>query len=739
MKINSKHRFLLWTVGFLGPVFSHLTLRFIPKEHSIIRSGLVPYLPDYDSSVIELDSFNGEPPRDQSDRNRNYHHALLVALAHQHTWENTLYALLSALESPLASDINSMMDQFEQCAIKVMKETNMETAPDMLKSIIPVLNNTGSILPYVAAFFPSDTFTRPHNIGYYIRRIIGKNQMSNHWPMHRENLRSALGLIDMVPPSCFPTMPSHFVHRARNKPENIAYTPNLQYLIGDRQLSIRPGRYLSREFPFMDNEQIKDAVASFTADIAMQRLFFAESSDDAEEIYQDGPSSCMDGSHTFETVCHPSRVYFSPDTTVVALRRQNGSRGYSARAVVNKNDKVFGRVYGDEGVLSRLLKDLGYRYNERALNGCRLAAIDNGDYCSGSYVFPYIDGFCYAFGIVEDSDGEWFIPSNDSMEDMQTIDADATQGYAHFDQGRYCEWCEERRDIEFTTIHTGTDVCQSCIDNYFVEAHNLHGWTSWVEINNEDLVKSECQDQFFVNYEAAINNGFLYCEYNDDYMRADDLLEDISGEYIPNDEAFPVLNDSGDVTFMLTSDIINEDMIIGPVDGGKLAVCDMDFIEEAEFTDRPEPLLHFCADLLFNGEDVKCIKTDSAHYFNVSEDIYRTQPLAITPLDTYFSSFLSNSLMGADILDSCNCPALEITQSLHKYIVYSYLKACKENRTEPCKPENLPYTCDSVITSIHAIEFYLTLDKFKRLQSLIDEAMEDNAEPIEPTAEEVVA
>lgn len=218
----------------------------------------------------------------------------------------------------------------------------------------------------------------------------------------------------------------HYAHISVETDVRIAYTPNEDMGIADRQTRIKPGRYLEQYFgERLNGDTIRRFVSEFSILHEDIKVKFAKTADEIERVYMNGPTSCMDNrhAHTFKSKKHPVRVYAGPDLAVAYLdkpateirkkvcrhcthleggcpdgapsRCEGGKDSiFSARAVVWPEKKIYGRIYGDTDRLALALKRDGFKSGP--LEGARITritmrGIDGNGVEKDGFVAPYID------------------------------------------------------------------------------------------------------------------------------------------------------------------------------------------------------------------------------------------------------------------------------------------------------------------------------------------------------------
>jgi hypothetical protein len=181
----------------------------------------------------------------------------------------------------------------------------------------------------------------------------------------------------------------HFTHVANADPRMIAYTESADKGRRDIQTRVKPGRYLKRWFgDVLTDDEIKGWAEKFAGENATQELRFAREPDEIERVYVNGPRSCMSyDAASYESECHPARVYGAGDLAIAYIEPEAGS--VTARVVCWPERKLWSRIYGDESRLAGLLEKAGFcRAGCGDFDGARLLKIEHD--CD-QYVCPYLD------------------------------------------------------------------------------------------------------------------------------------------------------------------------------------------------------------------------------------------------------------------------------------------------------------------------------------------------------------
>ncbi len=261
----------------------------------------------------------------------------------------------------------------------------------------------------------------------------------------------------------------HFCHLSIDKRNMVAYTPDSEAGIADRQIRTTPARYLQA---FHKDTFTPDKIAKYVADCAAftdpTGLKFATSLDDVRAVYRNGPSSCMGGpaSHTNEywredrlDGHRPIDVYSEPSELQVAF--YGPIEKPSQRCIVWPAKKFYGRIYGT-GPLETLLKVAGYRVG--SFSSARIRRINFG---RKSVIIPYVDNCGCA---KRDPNDKRFLILGEDDDDY--IDGQLTRGYSDSadqpienNDERACNNCGGYYD---PLDEGGDSYCGSCTDEVWV-------------------------------------------------------------------------------------------------------------------------------------------------------------------------------------------------------------------------------------------------------------------------------
>ena len=254
--------------------------------------------------------------------------------------------------------------------------------------------------------------------------------------------------------------PDHFAHVALRDPTKIAFTESPDKGEADTQTAMKPGRYLKRFFPAMidaDADTIKAFCTEFARVFENNKLLISMDEEDFEEVYQNGPESCMQFvNETYAGNVHPARVYAAGDLGIAYLKR-NGV--ITARAVVWPEKKTHCRIYGDVDRLSGLLTQAGYTWGPPI--GAKLKRIPY----DGLFVCPYIDaGTARGSGALSVRDAVTHLVI--CHPNYQYFATNRTDGVCEDNDGLYeCDRCGDRVEDTVGVLdgcHRERFFCSNC-------------------------------------------------------------------------------------------------------------------------------------------------------------------------------------------------------------------------------------------------------------------------------------
>lgn len=355
---------------------------------------------------------------------------------------------------------------------------------------------------------------------YRVVRVA--SEVTTDWRA-REDARFNNGTYKPVP-WCFESWynADHFAHVSTDDPNKVAFTPDDAYGDSDRQLRMRPGRYLERYYSnthesvgLLPHIAIRDWCSKFAAENENNVLQFAHTPNEIEEVYTHGPSSCM--SHpadTFASPCHPVRVYGAGDLAIAYIEDGDEDEDeddihVTARCVCWPNKLRYGRVYGDAGRLIPLLEAAGYTA-DGDLTGARLLRFEAAD---EQFIAPYLDYPNYNVG----DDGDYLCIGGGYIE------AQRTDGLTDSEEGEDCECCSERTTGE---MHRVNDEmwCEDCYENYTrcagCEEHYRNAHVEHSEVTGDSYCQSCAADMDRTHCgELADNENDCHCSECEEHRR----------------------------------------------------------------------------------------------------------------------------------------------------------------------------------------------------------------------------
>jgi hypothetical protein len=259
----------------------------------------------------------------------------------------------------------------------------------------------------------------------------------------------------------------HFCHISTENPGMVAFTESNEKGIEDKQIRVRAGRYLSNYFGgILSGREIRSWANKVSIETGQIEVCIASTPDEIEQVYKDGPNSCMAHSDSqYDSPFHPTRVYGAGDLNVAYVNRKDEEDTFSivSRVLCWPAKNLFGRVYGDGGeyddFLLSYLKDRGYKHycshgHYSGFEGARLLRIEY----DGMFVCPYLDHHSRVTDkgkyLVIDDDGE--------------ISAQQTNGLSG-PCGETCDQCGDGFHMEDggAYVESYGNICESCLENRF--------------------------------------------------------------------------------------------------------------------------------------------------------------------------------------------------------------------------------------------------------------------------------
>lgn len=272
----------------------------------------------------------------------------------------------------------------------------------------------------------------------------------------------------------------HYVHLSLEDIGKVAFTPDVECGLIDKQTRMSPGRYLER---FYLRQFTKKQVAAYVD--LIKSLFstfsIATTTADIRKVYRNGPPSCMGGpaDHTNQYWREdrleghmPCDVYAAPSDLAVAYfgpidRPAQRATIWPEKKLYSRDVDGDSRVYGT-GPLEMMLKKAGYTHG--AFEGAKILNIK---LANGKTLLPYIDGSNYVDPV--DDDPRFLVITD---EGNRTFDASRTDGavveinrprprFVENDDDDDSDYrsCDNCGDIYDPQSEGTTEYCQSCNEN----------------------------------------------------------------------------------------------------------------------------------------------------------------------------------------------------------------------------------------------------------------------------------
>lgn len=317
-------------------------------------------------------------------------------------------------------------------------------------------------------------------------------------------------------------------------PAKLRYTPTPEYGKADRQIVTSLGKFLTKHYPSLGAQAIREAQNRWLSNTKPVAFKFAETPDEVEHVYRNGPHSCMAAGGDDEPDEHPARIYGHCKHTRVAYVEDDAGR-IVARCVVREDTdpKRYIRVYpNDQHRFAAALEAAGYVNNIEGLDGLLVPAIWSGD----RLIMPYIDGVPY--GALAPK-GKVRLKTGCATRDDFSVQN--TSGYAfphgeEEDNSWACPSCDTEHpsdDESRYADHEGRTYCTACEDNY-TDALNRHG--DLITCHMDHCVQVEGLDENVIDStQALLANG---CHRVDDRWYHESMLIELhSGEWVLSDDA----------------------------------------------------------------------------------------------------------------------------------------------------------------------------------------------------------
>ena len=268
---------------------------------------------------------------------------------------------------------------------------------------------------------------------------------------------------------------SYFPHLSSCQEGLIAYTQSPEKGEADVQTTIKPGKFLAKVLPGIDNEVVKSFAAVFSSTNGL-RLVIEKSKEAFQYAYiqLENSGSCMDARSPFSKCVvdgewvHPATAYYHSENELHIIYAVNEDGRVVARCIGNAATKTHTRVYFDRGVpdmlnkMHTLLKKAGWNPDEDGLSGVVMSKLVVD---SGEIVCPYISPGNVGVEIHHD---HLVIGGNVESD----IDSGLLKKVGYV---AYCDCCNEGIEECDDMHHTYEDetVCSYCCNDRYTTAFDL--------------------------------------------------------------------------------------------------------------------------------------------------------------------------------------------------------------------------------------------------------------------------
>lgn len=380
----------------------------------------------------------------------------------------------------------------------------------------------------VIRILSGDTYshvTLPNGRRDYVQRYAGRSWFIQQHRRHTLH-PAVVKMLELYKPADWQRVVLEWPHKALTDPNRLAYTRDEKSAMheGDsdkKALVTSIGKYLTRHWPDVPSDLIRDIVAQYTYGGA---ITITTDSKRMIEVVNGGPRSCM--SNSFDIECddgvdrHPYAVYDPSLGWSMAIRAEGDE--VLGRCLIwtdpdDPAEKGYVRSYkrerdershsGADEAIESYLNGRGYTKWRAWRHGTPLMKYPlrrNG------YLMPYIDG-----GVQRvTDDGDEF-----TIDDSGEFDASNTSGTINSHEYT-CEDCGagfNDGDGYWVGIHDEHHVCDSCCNDHYTYCYSRRG--NQYYIHNDDVTE--------VNGES----------YDTDYLDDNNIVELHDGEYEERDNA----------------------------------------------------------------------------------------------------------------------------------------------------------------------------------------------------------
>lgn len=305
----------------------------------------------------------------------------------------------------------------------------------------------------------------------------------------------------------------HFPAPSESTKGLLAYYQTPEKRARDIRTPIKPGKYLKKFFSdVLTDEEIHEAALEWSTHFALREVKITQDADEIVQIYRGAYlGSCMHfGQGGWSGSCHPARVYAGPDLGIAYIGPIDN---IDARCLVWPEKKIyFAKWYGDGPRLEAALIDAGYK--EGYATDFHSARIQRIEYGRG-FVVPYVDVADEA-----EDNGTYLVLSYSGDVNLRN-----TNGLSYDEDDTECDDCarDYNSSDEGYVTASGRNICDRCYKrNYFTcEGTN--------EVYNNDHLVWMDGETYCSSY---ANEHFTYCEYEDEYVKNEDIVETVEDESV---------------------------------------------------------------------------------------------------------------------------------------------------------------------------------------------------------------
>lgn len=332
--------------------------------------------------------------------------------------------------------------------------------------------------------------------------------------------------VDLAQPADLQQLVLEWPHPATGDITKIAYTRDDANGVADRQATVSVGKYLTRHFPTLRDNIIRDIAARYV----MGTFKFVHTMIKMLDVIENGPSSCMGAKDSDQFRCdgyHPYQAYDPEHGWHMAVYVEADGR-YTGRALCNgttfvRTYRASDSTYSSEDDRMRVwLEEQGYS-KVSGWEGQRLKYIKVSNDCG--FVAPYLDGGDQHVTV----EGGTLLIGDDGEYECTSQNGDASEVST-----RTCEECGDRvPEDDGYWVGRGEDtlVCNHCCDHHYVYAYGRNGNKYYV--NQGDAI--HCNDEWYeANY---IGDNNIVCLEDGEYCEMDDaILIESEDEYYHCDD-----------------------------------------------------------------------------------------------------------------------------------------------------------------------------------------------------------